>query len=280
LRWLGNRDVEARTAERTLSLMRTHVLPKWGSWSVAKIDYMAIQDWVTELARTLAPATVAKCHGLLLMVLRTAVRARIIAANPAEGVKVPGGRNVRPQLVMISRNDFFGRLLPAIPEEHRALVCVAAGAGLRWGECAGLAWGAVDLDRARLRVVQVAVETPAEVVIRPYPKTRAGVRTVPLPPFLVDALRSHRGEDDPEHEALVFDSRVNGPLRRSNFRRRIWLPSLIRAGLLGTLVQVDRDRFDATWRDRNGVQHTVRVRHRARRRRTPGGQRGRRAPVP
>jgi hypothetical protein len=78
-RWLAGRSVEARTAERTLSLMRTHVLPKWAGWPLAQIDYMAVQEWVTQLGRSLAPATVAKCHGVLLMVLRTAVRSRLIS---------------------------------------------------------------------------------------------------------------------------------------------------------------------------------------------------------
>src|SRR5262245_62014529 len=33
-RWLAARSVEARTAERTLSLLRTHVIPRWGRWPV------------------------------------------------------------------------------------------------------------------------------------------------------------------------------------------------------------------------------------------------------
>jgi integrase len=155
-RWLAGRDVEARTAERTLSLLRTHIRPKWDDWPLSKIDYMAVQEWVTELGRTLAPGTVAKCYGILLMVLRTAVRARLIAVNPAEGVKVPGAHKRQAQIATITREQFFGKLLPAVPAEHQAIVCMAAGAGLRWGECAGLTWGAVDLDRATVRVVQVA----------------------------------------------------------------------------------------------------------------------------
>jgi len=255
-RWLAGRDVEARTEERTLSLLRTHILPKWADWPLSKIDYMAVQEWVTDLGRSLAPATVAKCYGVTLMVLRTAVRARLIAVNPAEGVKVPGAHKRQAQIATITREKFFGKLLPAVPADHRAIVCAAAGAGLRWGECAGLAWGSVDLDRATVRVVQVAVETPAAVTIRPYPKTRAGVRTVPMPGFLVDALRALRAslDEDPEPTTLVFGDRVNGLLRRSNFRRRVWLPALVRAGLLGRLIKTGDHRFRAQWRNQDNVQ--------------------------
>jgi integrase len=247
-RWLASRSVEARTAERTLSLMRTHVLPRWEDWPLSKIDFMAVQEWVSDLGKHLAPATVAKCHGLVLMILRTAVQARLIAINPAVGVKIPRDRSGDVRPATISRGDFFGKLLPAVPARYRAIVCAAAGAGLRWGECAGLPWSAVDLDKRTLRVVQVAVETHGGIVIRPYPKSRAGVRTVPMPAFLVDELRKLTTD------RLVFTNRAGEPLRRSNFRRRIWLPSLVRAGLLGNVAQKGEHKFIATWPDGEGIE--------------------------
>lgn len=251
-RWLSARTVEARTAERTLSLMRTHVLPQWADWPVSRIDHLAVQEWITDLGRTLAPGTVTKCLSVLQMILATAVRSRVIAVNAAEGVKVAGSRKPTNEPATISREAFFGKLLPALPPEHRAIVCTAAGAGLRWGECAGLAWGAVDLEHGRLRVVQVAVETPGAVVVRPYPKSRAGVRSVPLPRFVVDALKTQRRDGE-----LVFPSHTGTPQRRANFRKRVWLPALVRAGLLGAVVQLGEHRYRAVRPDRNGVDQAT-----------------------
>ncbi|MEO3923876.1 tyrosine-type recombinase/integrase [Micromonosporaceae bacterium B7E4] len=256
-RWLAGRSVEARTAERTQSMLRVHLLPKWTDWPLNRIDHLAVQEWVTELGKRLAPATVAKCYGLLSMILQTAIRTRLIAVNPAKGVKVPRNRSGEARPTTITREVFFGKLLPAVPTEHRALVAAAAGTGLRWGECAGLAWGSVDLDRSVLRVVQVAVETHGEIVIRPYPKTRAGVRTVPMPAFLVEALRQRLGDAKPDTRALVFADRDGGPLRRSNFRRRIWLPSLVRAGLLGQVVNLGPRRWRAVWPDPDGMDQSA-----------------------
>jgi integrase len=141
------------------------------------------------------------------------------------------------------------------PPRHRGIVCAAAGAGLRWGECAGLTWSSVDLDRARLRVVQVAEETHGGILLRPYPKSRAGVRTVPLPGFLTSALRQLLAEaGNPDPRTLVFRDRIGRPLRRSNFRRRVWLPSLVRAGLLGQVVNAGPHRYRAAWPDQEGVE--------------------------
>jgi integrase len=56
------------------------------------------------------------------------------------------------------------------------------------------------------------------------PKTPASVRTVHLPPFLADELRAHR---DRNPDAQFVFTGINGGLhRRSNFRRRVWLPAL------------------------------------------------------
>ncbi|MDT0531853.1 site-specific integrase [Micromonospora sp. DSM 115977] len=251
-RWLAGRSVEARTAERTDSMLRAHLLPQWADWPLAKIDYLAVQEWVTTLGRTLAPSTTTKHLGMLSMIMQTAIRARLIAVNPCEGVRVPRNRAREARAGTISREAFFGQLLPAVPAEHRGIVCAAAGAGLRWGECAGLPWEAVDLDRGLLHVAQVAVETHGGIVLRAYPKTRAGVRTVPMPPFLVDELRRRRGAAVPDGRALVFADRDGGPQRRSNFRRRVWLPSLVRAGLLGRVAEVAPGRWVASWPDRDG----------------------------
>jgi integrase len=251
VRWLDSRQVEARTAERTLSIMRAHILPQWSDWPLARIDHMAVQEWVTALGRRRARGTVVRCHSVLSMILKTAIRARLIAVNPAEGVKIPANRQGRKAAATLSQTEFFRQLLPAVPQRCRALVCAAAGAGLRWGECAGLRWGDIDLARARLTVEQVGVETSASVALRPFPKSRAGRRTVPMPAFLVEALTRLRGSEEPGADALVFQSRSGGPLRRNNFRRRVWLPSLVRAGLLGQVEETENG-LRASWRGSDG----------------------------
>lgn len=255
-RWMGSRVLRARSAERMASVMRTHVMPQWGAWPIGQIGHMDVQDWVSDLAKTLAPGTVAKCYGALSMVLRAAVRGRVIALNPTEGVQVPTTYGQSAEITTISRGDFLRRLLPAVPQEHRALVATAAGAGLRWGECVGLTWGRVDLAADELRVVQVAEETSGAVVLRPYPKTRAGVRTVPLMPFAVAQLREHLGRlnVEPYGEALLFATRTGTVPRRSNFRRQVWRPALVRAGLLGRVTEMRAHTFQAVWRDEAGTE--------------------------
>jgi integrase len=77
-----------------------------------------------------------------------------------------------------------------------------------------------------------------------------------MPGFLVDALRARRSQHkaEPRSSDLVFAGPLGTAPRRANFRKRVWLPSLVRAGLLGQVVEVGPYRFRGAWRDREGVQ--------------------------
>lgn len=61
-------------------------------------------------------------------------------------------------------------------------------------------------------MVQVAEETHGGILLRPYPKSRAGVGTVPLPGFLLAALRElDAAAHDPDPRKLVFCDRAGRP---------------------------------------------------------------------
>jgi integrase len=232
-------------------------MPKWRDWPLGRIDYMAVQEWVTELGGSIAGTTVAKCYGVLSMVLRSALRARLIPVDPSEGVHVQGGSKTRRAAWALTRTEVFELLVPAVPERYRTLVLLCASTGLRWGECTGLTWQALDLTDGWLRVSQVAVETAETVAMKPYPKSRAGRRVVPVPKAALQALRELNGRlGQPDGRQLVFVDREGGPLRRSNFRRRVWLPSLVRAGLLGGFEHTAAGKWQAAWCDREGVEWT------------------------
>jgi integrase len=64
------------------------------------------------------------------------------------------------------------------------------------------------------------------------PKSDAGRRTVGFPELIVPVLREHLGSfARPGDDGLVFAGSAGALLRRSNFRRRTWLPALRKAGL-------------------------------------------------
>lgn len=252
--WLAARNDEITTVARDRSIMRNHVLPRWGGTPLAKIDHLAVQQWVTELGGRLSPATVAECHRLMSAVLKTALRGRLIGVNPCDGVRLVRRRRKDTDDQVITRAELTERLLPAVPDRYRALVALAGGTGLRWGECAGLRWDAVDLDVGLVRVVRVAVEVSGHVTDKPYPKSKAGRRSVPLPDFVGELLTEHRRRYPPGVAGAVFTSRTGGSVRRTTFRAKVWRPSLIRAGLLGAVEPTGPHRYLARWSDAAGAE--------------------------
>src|SRR5919112_853672 len=100
--------------------MPNHVLPRWGTTPIAKIEHSAMQTWVAELGERLSPATVRECYRLASSVLRSAVRDRLIGFNPCEGVRLPRRRRKVTDDQTITREQLLGQLLPAVPDRYRA----------------------------------------------------------------------------------------------------------------------------------------------------------------
>ncbi len=84
--------------------------------------------------------------------------------------------------------------------------------------------------KGTVEVVEILTEVGGRIDFGP-PKTKASKRQVALPPFLTEIfaglLEAHSGGPND----VVFVGREGGPLRRTNFRKRHWLPALERAEL-------------------------------------------------
>lgn len=247
--WMATRRTQATTNERDVSHMRNHVVAKWGEWKLSAIDEISIQEWVTEMTGRLASQTVSKCLQLTAGVLKSAVRNRLIAINPADEVKVPSNRQRDTDDRIIERAQLRGLLLPQVPRKYRALVAVAGGTGLRWGELVGLRADAVDLEARQVRVVRTVIEVGGVTKYKQFPKSTAGRRVVPLPTWAAVELRRHLRDRPRGEHGLIFPNELGRPLRRSLFRGRVWRPSLVRAGLLGRVIWTPAG-FEARWTDK------------------------------
>ena len=174
-----------------------------------------------------AAETVHKAHALLRMILAAAVDSDLLARSPVRGVKLP--RIERREMRFLTREE-LGELLEAVPGRNRLLVKTAAYTGLRFGELAGLRPG--DVEPLRKKIITVRrglVEVSGRLHVE-EPKTPASRRTVTIPAWLGEELAFHlRGQD----REYVFTAPRGGPLRRSGFRFRVWVPATVRADLEG-----------------------------------------------
>ena len=71
------------------SAWRVHVEPRWGRTRVSEIRFTAVQAWVAQLAKKRGPVVVHTACSVLTRIPDDAVRDRLVASNPAWGVKLP-----------------------------------------------------------------------------------------------------------------------------------------------------------------------------------------------
>lgn len=186
---------------------------------------MTVKGWIKTLRRSLAERTVGDVVTLLSMLLGDAVDEGLIGANPCRRLRVDtGDHDERPHASPWQVRTITQRCPPGMA----VLVVTAAYTGLRWGELAGLRRHRIDLTRGTITIAPgdgALHEIGGRLHLGP-PKTKAGARTIHLPPFLTELLTTHRSDQDDRLHDRVFTGLDGGLLRRTNFRRRTWLPAV------------------------------------------------------
>jgi integrase len=184
-------------------------------------------DRVKSLRRTLAERSVADVAGLFSMILGEAVDEGLLGANPCRKLRInTSGCAERPHASAEEVTALASRVSPP----NAVLILTAAYTGMRWGELAALQWDRVNLDTGEITVAphDGALHEIGGRLELGQPKTPASARTIHLAPFqteLLDHLHSHL-HSQRRAGRFVFTGTDGGLHRRSNFRRRVWLPAL------------------------------------------------------
>jgi integrase len=233
-------------------VVRLHLIPGIGKKRLAKLTAQDVRIFLTRIRQEcqcckhgwdaqrdtplccargqccdsrLSARMVQSIHAVLRNALESAVREEIIPRNVAKLVPVPApkyrvNRGLTAQQAKATLQAASGHRLAA-------LYVLALYLGLRRGELLGLRWEDVELDEAKLEVVQTLQRVGGALRLVP-PKTEDSARTIPLPPPCVQALREHQQRQaaerqhawpDWEDRCLVFPSRRGTPMEPDNLRR-------------------------------------------------------------
>lgn len=182
----------------------------FGRMPLASITAQDVKTYAAECVKAgLARNTVRLRIAPVKALLATAHEEGLIRANPAAGLRL--GRTVASAPVKETRalsEEEVIRVLGEVPERQRLLIELLAQTGLRISEALALKKGDVDFGRRRLRVERRLADGELDA-----PKTRYGVRQVPLSPELARRLWIRLATAD--DETLVFATSTGGPLDRS-----------------------------------------------------------------
>jgi integrase len=183
--------------ERYRELAAKQIIPHLGTIALQALRPAQIEAWHSTLLRAgganggpLSPRTVGHAHRLLHSVLEHAARLEVVGRNVASVVSPPKVDRVEIEILTAEQiNAVLARLA-----DHSLLpiVSMALGTGMRRGELCGLAWGAVELDKAMMVRVERSLEETRAGLRFKSPKTANGRRTISLAQGTVAMLREHR----------------------------------------------------------------------------------------
>jgi integrase len=192
--WLATIAVH-RLAPKTLdsygSHVRNHIGPHLGHHRLDRLQPEHLERFYVELAREgLSPATVLLNHRIVSRALKVAMQRGRVGRNVAQLVEPPSVQ--RPEVEPLTADEARRILHAAENVPNAARWSVALALGLRQGEALGLMWQDIDLERGTLRVRRALQRQPGKGLVLVKPKSRAGLRTLVLPPNLLDGMRRHQ----------------------------------------------------------------------------------------
>ena len=229
--WIAERPaLRPKTVSLYRYLLRCHLGPAFETRALADIKEPNVRRWRKDLLDGgTSTVTAAKAYRLLKAIMNTAVDDGLIRRNPCR-IK-GGGQEKSPERPVLTIAQ-VGALADAAGPRYRALVLLAVFGSLRWGELAALRRCDIDLQARTIRVTRQLSEQPGGGFAFGPPKSEAGVRAVAIPEVIMPDLARHiMTHAVPGDDGLLFTSPAGGPLRHTNFRRRVWLPTLQAAGL-------------------------------------------------
>lgn len=175
--WLSLQVHPQASVEVFDTLLRNHVLPAFADRELRTFRRSDVQAWVAGRATVLAPASVEVASGALAGICTPAEADGLIGQSPCVDIHLP---RIEQAPVVPPMTDEVDALADAAADRYRAVVLLAAGTGLRHGECFALSRDRIDREEAQITVDrQLYTPTKDPPYVAP-PKTRASCRRVPL----------------------------------------------------------------------------------------------------
>jgi integrase len=249
-------NVSPKTLERYRGLIRWQIRPHLGHLRIQQLRPVHLNEFYAKLLREgrikrpeagdrpqgLSARSVGHAHRVLHRALGHAVQWQVVQQNVASDVNPP---RVEVAEIKILREEEINGLLKKLRGRSLYVIAVLGLAtGMRRGEMLALRWQDIDLAACKLRVERSLEHTKAGGLRFKAPKTKAGRRTISIPPSIVAELQTHRkfqqerwlalGLGKIRDDALVFAT-WNGEMRTPNALSKDWSEGMAAMGLKITL---------------------------------------------
>jgi integrase len=175
------------TVRQRESYLRTHIIPRFGDSAPHSLNTPALQQFATDLRKTLSRKSVANILSAIFAILDYATKCgvRVTAVSFAD-------LQLGEAATQMDR-PFFTReqaalIIDAAPEPYKTMFAVAWSTGLRAGELLALTTTDLDFNRKTVRVSKSSDDNTREIR---QPKTKKSCAMLPMPSALEAMLRGY-----------------------------------------------------------------------------------------
>lgn len=232
-RWTSQRKQAKNSRQRDHSHWRTYVEPRWGSWPLGAVLEPDIDVWIAQMTDRkdadgkpdpVGAASIQAAVGVLRSVLDSAVKGKLIPYNVAKNVRCPErdahldrvlDDDEAHELIVNAERRFPGR------PDGRLLLELMLHCGLRYEEACALDCDHVD---TRQRLVHIGPVIEKDGTIKPFPKSRAAIRPVPVDDQLWPLVRAQALATKPGRPLIVMPR--GGNMLYDSWRDRVFLRCL------------------------------------------------------
>ena len=265
------KDLKESTRCNYLCLYNAHIRGLFGKKSVADVKYSDVYKLYIGLSQNdgLKINTIQAINAIIWQVFEMAVRNSYIRKNPVSGVMVDVAKKLKeePEQRHALTEEEQSRLIDYIysNEKYRkygVLFTTLLGTGMRIGEALGLRWEDVDFKNGFIRVDHSLSYKDSENGGYKYkispPKTRAGIRSIPMFSDVEKALRSEkRRKKNIELPQFSIDNYTDFIF--TNSAGKVYTPSFIFDVLQNIVVDYNMDETVISRRDNRDPVYLPRI---------------------
>jgi integrase len=196
------KELSQTTLKTHDSLLKNHILPKFGHLRIDKINTMQIISLLSQLGEEgsrkdgrgeiLSNRTISHIYGVLKRVFDKAEEWKVVIDNPMKKVKKPKFEQKEMGYYEEEEAQF---VILALEKENLMWKLFFLGSmigGLRRGELIALEWSDIDFENSCISIDKNIPLTEGGIPLVKKPKTKNSIRVIDMPEWYMEDLKKYR----------------------------------------------------------------------------------------